>query len=254
MAEVVTSRKKKSNPLIDVYSKTYNPVPSEDAYYRPFCAIADWAKQQDVTVEKVLYPGSFIHVVPSLVFPSVVYIDSMLGKKNFVPNFFSEENRLHLNALLSVGEKYCSDVGASITFYSEDFTKPGGLVSKAAPSSFDLLISLSASGSIPELCYPLLRDGGLLVVNDDFGDGCLAKAMSDKFSFIGAVEEDDNGVSTLTTSAQDLLDHGHFVSKKSHVPLGTDELQKNCGLSFSKRPFKSKKYAIVYLFQKTSTT
>ena len=37
-------------------------------------------------IRNVLYPGSFVHITPSLVFPQVVYVDSIKKAADFFKN------------------------------------------------------------------------------------------------------------------------------------------------------------------------
>ena len=108
-------------------------------------------------------------------------------------------------------------------------------LSKLEPVQKDVLMSFSASGEISKTCSELVRPGGFLVANDDFGDACLAKGSPDVWQLIGVFNNDN-----LETEPEIL--ETYFVAK--------GDVAKNSGFSYSKRPFKCTKRAEAYLFQK----
>jgi hypothetical protein len=245
-----SNRKKASKPIdtLQIYKDGYKCCPHEDSYFSAFCAVFDY----DKSIARVLYPGSYIHIVPSLVFESVTYVDAMKGKGNHVAKFFSDEARSDLKRNLISGYEYEPNAGSEITFYLEDFTKNNALKDEVS-GSYDMLVSLSASGFIPDSCFKFVRPGGLLFVNDDFGDACLAKANPQRWDFVGAFEnsEVDNSVCQLVTDPAYLKSKGYFSSKKKpHVEFTNEQLIQNKGMSFSKRIFKGKSRALAFLFRK----
>jgi len=112
------------------------------------------------TVEKVLYPGSWIHLTPSLLFPFVVYVD-----------FFSKMNSMFKDPeLLGYIDKN-SEVKTKpiIKFHVTDYRE--GI--NEEKESFDLLISLS-SGFVSQYCGSYLKREGLLFANNEHYDATKA--------------------------------------------------------------------------------
>lgn len=111
-------------------------------------------------VTAALYPGSFVHVTPSFVIPTVVYCDS----DRRAARFFSDPSVLEL---IRSRKEYAGD--SVLRFHSGDFEhsidEPEG--------SFDLLISQYA-GFVSLACKAYLRVGGHLVANNSHGDASMA--------------------------------------------------------------------------------
>ena len=64
-----------SNRPLDIYKAYYDTNPAENVdLYSVLLQIS-----QQFTVGPVLYPGSYVHITPSLFFPRVVYVDSLSG-------------------------------------------------------------------------------------------------------------------------------------------------------------------------------
>jgi hypothetical protein len=83
-------------------------------------------------IKRVLYPGSYIHLSPSFIFPSVVYVDTDKRAKKFFAD------RLSVDALVQRRKQY--DGRPEINFHHADYaTDLGG-----PDESFDLLVSLYA--------------------------------------------------------------------------------------------------------------
>jgi len=230
------SSKKETKAIIqpeEWFNKTY----SLDHYLDVFTALAIWGEDLGHKLESCIYPGSYIHVVPSLIFPETVYVDMFKGKQNHVEKFFSLENRPQLLKMLQPQSKVAAP---NIRFHQVDLTakeSDGSLSLAKLEQPKDVLVSLSASGEIPITCFDLVRDGGFFVGNDDFGDASLAKGNPDMWTFIGAFEQD--GLCTDNLAA-------YFVTSKSTTP----DFTKNSGLSYSQRPFPCTKNAKAYLYQK----
>ena len=134
-----------------------------------FDVLAGWRQP-----ERVLYPGSFIHVTASLVFPSVVYVDNHRNAKRF----FSEMD----DVVSFVDRHKVYSETPEIVFHGSSYEagipEPDG--------SFDLLISLYA-GFISKPCKCYLRLGGILAVNNSHGDAGLASIDPD-YEFVGVIQ------------------------------------------------------------------
>jgi hypothetical protein len=111
-------------------------------------------------IRNVLYPGSFVHITPSLVFPRVVYVDSY--KK--AADFFEDQS---VYDYIEKNKLYRDEV--QVTFHKADYAKDFG----ERQDSFDLLISQSA-GFISLACKKYLKINGLLLVNNSHGDASMA--------------------------------------------------------------------------------
>ena len=110
-------------------------------------------------IESALYPGSYVHVTPSFVFPLTVYADTDKRAKKFFDDpwtlAFVEENKRYPQQPV-------------IRFHAEDYNNDLG----EKPRSFDLLISQYA-GFVSRSCRQYLKAGGLLLVNNSHGDASL---------------------------------------------------------------------------------
>ena len=139
-------------------------------------------------IQSGIYPGSYVHITPSLFISEMYYIDS--DKK--ANAFF--KNHDEIKAYLEANKSYPDDL--VFKFEASDFTKP----LMAEKCHYDLMISLY-SGFISYYCKAYLRRNGLLLANDSHGDATLAYHDPD-YDFIGVVLENENEVEIL----QDKLD------------------------------------------------
>jgi len=128
-------------------------------------------------IESGLYPGSFVHITPSLVIPHMVYVDM---DKRCKPFFNSERTRAFVDKNKVYGKS------ATYSFHKADFSNDLPLVNV----SFDILISLYA-GFISKYCGKYLRKGGILLANNSHGDAPLAY-LDEKFELIGVVKRSGN--------------------------------------------------------------
>ena len=237
------SKKKKHISALDPFITTYGGVPTSNAHYKTLWALLTWATDHNENIVRVLYPGSYVHVVPSLVFPRVVYVDNMKGRNNCVPKFFDDSTRPELVTFLSTGKVYKGE--PEINFHNVDFTTNTSALMDEE-ESFDMLLSLSASGTIPDTCNKYLRSGGLLYVNDDFGDACLAMSQPQRWKLVGAFDNTDYSM----VKDEDELRARYFIRRRTRAKLELHQLQENSGYSFSKRPHKLEENAFAYVFRK----
>lgn len=149
-----------------LYEKHYS---GEKARRGFFDALADWRRP-----DRVLYPGSFIHVTASFVFPSVVYVDNdrnaqrFFSKRDDVVSFVTRHKVYRETPeMVFHGSSYEADLPES-------------------EESFDLLISLYA-GLISKPCKRYLKLGGILAANNSHGDAGLASIDPD-YAFIGVMQ------------------------------------------------------------------
>ena len=172
---------------------------------------------------RVLYPGSYVHISPSFVYPEVVYVDKDPEAKPFFDNPANYD---------FVAKRKHYDQPTSITFHAVDYEK--GINEPA--QSFDLLISQSA-GFVSLHCKHYLKVGGMLLVNDSHGDATMA-SLDEDFQFIEYGNQTE-GKYTLSDMYMDT----YFVTKAN------TELTREWALKHM-RGFKFRKVADVYLFRR----
>ena len=179
-----------------------------------------------VQPEHVVYPGSFVHVTPSLVFPSVTYIDSLQGFQRAM-----EADDLHE----WVGQHADYDTSSEINVLEASYKD----IPIDLHHRFDLLLSLNA-GAISQECKNLLKPDGYLLVNDGHYDASRAHIDGD-YQLIAALHAD---------GARDIDDElrGYFLTKRGE-PLTLPMVQANEQRSPSRAPFKMKRDADAFLFR-----
>ena len=180
--------------------------------------------------QRVLYPGCYLHITPSLVFPSVCYVDSLKG----IAQAMSDTALLeYINRHKLYPER------ADIWCHAEDYFH----LSVEPMESFDLLISLNA-GFISQACKKFLRRGELLLVNDGHYDASRAYVDPD-FRLIGAFEGTELD---LITSGEEL---SAYFRTSNGVHLTREMVEANALRPPSKARFKLTHRAEIYLFRKT---
>jgi hypothetical protein len=135
------------------------------------------ALNEKYNIESALYPGSFVHITPSFLFPKVVYVDSF--KKTQA--FFDDED---IYKFINDNKEYKSD--SSVTFHKSDYRSDFG----EEEESFDLLLSQYA-GFISQACKKYLKIGGVLVTNNSHGDASMAYLDPD-FELIAVYDKKTN--------------------------------------------------------------
>lgn len=135
--------------------------------WRLFSAVAD-----SLDVSTVLYPGSYVDLAPSFVFPTVTYVDV----DNRAKSFFTDDGAVREIIAAHDG----APVAPSFTFLHADYTDELDL-----GQEFDLLISLYA-GFISEHCTQHLKVGGTLLVNPSHGDTAMA-SIDPRYELTGVI-------------------------------------------------------------------
>lgn len=174
-------------------------------------------------VQRVLYPGSFVHITPSFVFPEVVYVDNDRQARLFFdsPDIYEY-----------IAQKKVYPQPAQVQYHFADYRNEF----PEAVGSFDLLISQYA-GFVGQHCKKYLKVGGLLLVNNSHGDAGLAAIDSD-YQLIAVFSVRDGKYQIRETN----LDQ-YFVPK-SPIQVTKEYLEKlQKGISY-------KKTGSAYLFQK----
>ena len=145
-------------------------------------------------IRSALYPGSYVHVTPSFVFPRVVYADMMPEAKDF---YASEEVRRFVERRKLYPEQ------PEFSFHLGDYRQ--GL--DMPKNSVDLLISQYA-GFVSQACKGYLKPGGLLVANNSHGDAGMAN-LDDEFKLVAVYNRRGD---KFSLSDKDL--DGYFIPKQ----------------------------------------
>lgn len=176
-------------------------------------------------VQRALYPGSFVHVGPSFVIPSVTYVDS----DGRCPSFFADPAAARM-----VKKRKRYDGEPEIVFHAGDYTKP----LEEEDESFDLLISQWAS-PVSQACKRYLQVGGILVANDSHGDASLA-SIDDDYELTAVVTR-RAGRHRLSEKSLDAF----FVSK-SGEPITRERIERTGrGVAYTKS-------AAAYVFRRVT--
>lgn len=176
-------------------------------------------------VTSALYPGSFVHVTPSFVFPYTTYVDTDRRTRQF---FDDPRSR----TLIAARRQYAQP--ADVTFLAADYRQPLPL----PQHSFDLLISQYA-GFVSHYCRPYLKVGGLLLANNSHGDAGLA-AINEEF-VLTAVVQRRRGVHRLSTKNLD----AYFVPNRDTPVTKEFLLGQTRGIGYTQT-------AVAYLFRRTA--
>ena len=172
----------------------------------------------------VLYPGCYVDVAPSFVFPSVTYVDV----DDRAARFFSDRDGV--NGIIA------SQAGApadpQLHFVHQDYTGRLDLPEQG----FDLLVSLYA-GFVSEHCTGYLRIGGSLLVNPSHGDAALA-AIDPRYRLSAVVLSRGGGYRVVDENL------GSYLRPKQAVAV-TRELihERGRGIAYTKPAF-------AYLFER----
>lgn len=177
-------------------------------------------------IKKAMYPGSWIHLTPSLVFPYVAYVDSF-SKLKYMLNDQELLDYINRNSELSIKPV--------IKVHHMDFR---GEIPEER-QSFDLLISLN-SGFVSQHCGIYLKKDGLLFANNEHYDATKA-FVSGNFMPVAVI------VTNRKLIRQQKLIQEYFLTKKNEV-ITSEMVTENSKRSPSKAKYKLKKKAEFYLF------
>lgn len=178
----------------------------------------------EIDAVDVLYPGSYVDLTPSFVWPAVTYVDIDVRAERF----FHDKN--------GIGEllgQHCDDPHSHfVRFIHRDYRERLGL----GDGTFDLLISLYA-GFVSEYCTPFLRVGGHLLVNSSHGDAAMA-SIDHRYRLRGVVQSRKDGYRVTTA------DLDSFLVPKRNVTVTKEHLHRTGrGIGYTKSPF-------AYLFER----
>lgn len=169
------------------------------------------------SIDKVFYPGSHVHITPSLVFSEVIYADSF--KNTF--KFFEDPETL---AFVSANKRYKEE--AIFRFYQQDYEQRFNGLAK----DFDLVISQYA-GFVGQAVKSYLKIGGLLVCNNSHGDASLA-SLDPSYQLTAVYRRlaDDK----FSISENKLSDY--LIPKSGVIPTREEIVTKRRGIAYTKSP------------------
>lgn len=142
-------------------------------------------------IEKVFYPGSHVHITPSLIFPYVVYADSFRNTYKFFEEPYTLE---YINKNKEYADK------CTIKYYQQDYSQPF----KDLKQEFDLVISQYA-GFVGQSVKEYLKKGGILVCNNSHGDASMASLDPDYELVAVYRRKTDDKFSISTKSLEEYL-------------------------------------------------
>ncbi len=170
-----------------------------------------------VDATTVLYPGSYVDIVPSFIFDSVTYVD--IDRR--APKFFADTDGVR-----EIVAAHNGPATGDITFIHADYTSDLELPN----GHFDLLVSLYA-GFVSEHCTRHLRIGGTLLVNPSHGDTAMA-SIDPRYELAGVVTSRDGEYQVITSGLDTYL-----IPKKPQS-ITVDVLHEaGRGIGYTKSPF-----------------
>lgn len=177
-----------------------------------------------VGADRVLYPGSYVDLAPSFVFPSVTYVDT----DDRAAAFF--DDREGIDAIIG---QYANDhVDREVRFIHGDYTESLDIPTEG----IDLLVSLYA-GFVSESCTEYLRTGGTLLVNASHGDAAMA-SIDDRYRLVAVVRARSGEYQISTNHLEN-----HLVPKKP-IEVTAEYLHaRQRGIAYVTAPF-------AYLFER----
>lgn len=180
---------------------------------------------------RVLYPGSYVDIAPSVWFDDVTYVDT--DKR--AATFFDQTEAV--DALIDqkrgvVGRP--AGTAMSTQFLHLDYRTP----LPVALESFGLLVSLYA-GFVSEHCTDLLEAGGTLLVNPSHGDAAMA-SIDPRYRLSGVM------LSTSGDYRVSIDDLDTYLVAKRPDTITVDSLHDSGrGVGYTRSPF-------AYLFTKVA--
>ena len=180
-----------------------------------------------IGVQRVVYPGSYVHLTPSLVFPHVCYVDSVKG-------FGAAMQSGDVVPWLDAHKEYSDPV--ELTAIETAYNR----IPSTLHAGFGLMISLNA-GAISQECKSLLSPGAHLLANDGHYDAARAHVDAD-YTLVAAFSAD--GACEMGEEAL----RAYFISKQGQ-PLTREMLAENEQRSPSKARHKMAQAADAFLFR-----
>ena len=180
---------------------------------------------------RVLYPGSFIDIGPSVWFDRVAYVDIDRSAARF---FAQAGGVADLIANKRVTAGATSARTPDVQFHAIDYRRQMPFEDR----SIDLLVSLYA-GFVSEHCTCYLRPGGILLANNSHGDASLA-SLDPGYLLCGVITA-RGGRYRVTTGNLGV----YLVPKRGFPPTAAELHRINRGIAYTRSPF-------AYLFRRST--
>lgn len=168
-------------------------------------------------ISKAFYPGSYVHITPSLVFSNVTYADSYKNTNKF---FESASTMEYVNE----NKEYTEET--TIRFFQQDYNKPF----KNLTEEFDLAISQYA-GFIGQASKPYLKTNGLLVCNNSHGDASMA-SIDSGYELIAVYRRKTDG--QFSISNRNLMTY--LIPKNGKKPIKKQLIKNMKGVAYTRTP------------------
>ena len=165
-------------------------------------------------VQNALYAGSFVHIAPSFIIPTVTYVDSYKKAKQV---FEDPQTIEYINSR----KEYEQD--PTVRFVLADFTTELDLPEQG----FDLLISQYA-GLISYHCKKYLKVGGILVANNSHGDASMAY-LDAGYELLGVINKRSDRFVFSDSNLE-----GYFIPKRGFQTTEEELLRTMKGIGYTK--------------------
>jgi hypothetical protein len=221
-----------STPLRQ-FKQSYLKRGTQDVHINIFQSVHD----EFGPFERVLYPGCHRHISASVVFPSVVYVDS---DRKVTPVYDDSAT----DEWIAAKKTYTSPTNKEL--YCGNYESLPS--SKFPIESFDLLISLSA-GVVSTPCGKYVKKQGYLLVNDSHSDARVA-FLDPRFKLVAAWDEEKR---TFRSDDEELQQHFHLKFKDGVPPTPMSRVMVNESVRVgtkSMRSFRLQKEGMFYLFRR----
>jgi hypothetical protein len=193
-----------TSPAIELYRKMYVDMQFERT------ALFALLKEHH-PANSVLYPGCFVHIAPSFVFPNVVYVDRSPEAFHFFADSAAIQEYINRHKIYKRSAYY--------RFIFQDYTQ----LLPLREESFDLLLSLFA-GNVLLPCKQYLKPGGILLTNHSQGNAAKAAADPD-LQLLAAVQYREKNYKLITTNPESIL--------KARFKTGRYLKETSCGVQYA---------------------
>ena len=167
--------------------------------------------------KRILYPGCYVHITPSLIFPDVVYVDSFRNTQEFYESFEVRE-------FIEKNKEYSER--AKLRFYHQDYNKdiPEDL------KSFDVVIS-QYGWFVGKAVKKYLGKEGILVCNNSHGDASMA-SMDPEYELIAIYNRRSD--EKFSISSKNLQE---YMIPKKKIKATRESIEKTMkGIPYTKSP------------------
>ena len=173
--------------------------------------------KRNYKIKKVFYPGSHVHITPSLIFSNVTYADSFRN----TDHFFKDEVSIDF---IKFNKEY--DEEPIIKFYQQNYNNPFIELN----NDFDLVISQYA-GFVGQAVKSYLKIGGLLVCNNSHGDASMAAIDSD-YELVAVYRRYSDEKCRISSKKLD----EYLIPKRGKQPTKEVLLKSMKGIAYTKSP------------------